>query len=74
VGDLGWDGLTDWQRFRMRLTGTYTAYIINRTARQCVEIVQHARLGEPVPPFRSHVYECDDPMGPCICPRPADRG
>lgn len=49
MGDLGWDGLTDFQRLRMRLTGTYTAYIINRTARQCVEILAHARMGERVP-------------------------
>lgn len=29
-----------------------------------------------VSPFspRGHVYECDDPAGPCICPPPADRG
>jgi hypothetical protein len=49
VAELGWDGLTDWQRFSYRLTGRYTAYILERTARQCVAILEHARLGEPVP-------------------------
>jgi hypothetical protein len=72
MGDLGWDGLTDFQRLRLRLTGRYTGYIINRTARQCAEILAHARMGEPVPAGpRFHVYDCDDPVGPCICPPPS---